>query len=379
MTTAQPFVRPATAADLGAIQALLQRAVILPDAAATPHERLLVVVRSAADDGDGDGDGDDDSDNGSRVGRDIDNDSDSDSDSANDSANDTSAGRQTVLATLRLRPAIGLDRPHVSYHVGCTVHAAAELGLFHRQRTLLLGHDHTGASELADIAWLQQGAPLAEQAAALRLGVRAALLAVAMQRRAYAATLVAELPGPRDSAGQSPFWHGLGRRFYAGDPQAAAQQHGPAWRSLVAALLPRQPVYASFLPSAAATAIGQVAPAAALLADVLEDAGLRYSHHVNVEDGGPVLEAMLDDLPGVATARRWTLAADAPPPGAPAMLLGTTGATRALRGAAQAMPGPHGKLRVALATRQRLGGLLPGDTVWAADCALPSGAQGSPA
>ena len=44
-----------------------------------------------------------------------------------------------LLAALRLRQAIGLTLPRVWYHVGCTVHAAPELGLFHRQRTLMLG------------------------------------------------------------------------------------------------------------------------------------------------------------------------------------------------------------------------------------------------
>lgn len=206
-----------------------------------------------------------------------------------------------ALATLRLLPAIGLDRPRVAYHVGCTVHAAPELGLFHRQRTLLLGHDHTGASELADIAWDSGLDPLHAAQALSRL-VQGALLCIAAARDAYAPRLVAELPGPRDSRGQSPFWHGLGRHFYAGDPAAAAAAHGPVWRSLVASLLPRQPVYASFLPPAAEAAIAQVAPAAEMLREVLEAAGLRYGHHVNVEDGGPILEAETDTLPGVAGA-----------------------------------------------------------------------------
>ena len=76
------------------------------------------------------------------------------------------ASDAAVLAMVRLCPAIGLTLPHASYHVGCTVHAAPELGLFHRQRTLLLGHDHTGASALADIAWAQGDTPIAEQSAA---------------------------------------------------------------------------------------------------------------------------------------------------------------------------------------------------------------------
>lgn len=214
-----------------------------------------------------------------------------------------------LLGALRLRKAIGMDLPRVWYHVGCTVHAAPELGLFHRQRTLMLGHDHTGASELADIAWARDDVSLSDQAATLQLMLQAALLLLASRRGQHADRLIAELPGPRDGAGASPFWHGLGRHFFGGDPQAAAAAHGPAWRTHVAALLPRQPVYTSFLPAAAEAAIAHTHPGAALLREVLEEAGLRYSHHVNVEDAGPVLEASTDDLATVRRARRWTLAA----------------------------------------------------------------------
>ena len=217
----------------------------------------------------------------------------------------TSADPATPLrAALRLVPVIGLALPRVSYHVGCTVHAAQDLGLFHRQRTLLLGHDHTGASELADIAWARHELPLSEQAGALHALVAGALMHIATHRAHFAQRLIVELPGQRDAAGQSPFWAGLGRHFYRGDPAAALAKHGLAWRSHAASLLPRHLLYTSFLPPAAEAVIAQVQDSALVLREVLEDAGLRYSHHVNVEDGGPVLEAEIDDLPAVQQAQR---------------------------------------------------------------------------
>jgi len=268
-----------------------------------------------------------------------------------------------LLGALRLRQAIGMDLPRVWYHVGCTVHAAPELGLFHRQRTLMLGHDHTGASELADIAWARDDVSLSEQAATLHLLVQTALLLLASSRNRYAGRLITELPGPRDGTGQSPFWQGLGRHFFTGDPQAAATTHGAAWRTHVSALLPRQPVYTSFLPDAAQAAIAQVHPDALLLREVLEQAGLRYSHHVNVEDAGPVLEAPTDDLAPVGRARRWTLA-EASDEGSRACLVlaGTAdGPWRAsrLRGQVQGA-----RLAVAPDALQTLG-VAPGTPVWA--------------
>lgn len=204
----------------------------------------------------------------------------------------------TPLACLRLRAAIGLDLPRPWYHVGCVVHAAPALKLNHRQHTLLLGNDHTGCSELADLAWQRDGRSLAQQAAALQALVRGAIARIGAQRDKYASTLIVELPGRRDAQGRSPFWQGLGRHFYAGDPLAAAERFGPDWRCHVAALLPRQPVYASFLAPEAQAAIAQVDDAARLALDTLWHAGLRYGHHITIDDGGPVFEGVVDALAG---------------------------------------------------------------------------------
>lgn len=209
------------------------------------------------------------------------------------------AGRRP-LACLRLRAGIGLQTPRHWYHVGCVVHAAKPLNLFHRQTTLLLGSDHAGASELADLCWAHTGLSLAQQAAALRLLLRAALLQLAQQRHAHGDSLIIELPGQRDSEGRSPFWQGLGRHFYAGemsdDGAGLAARHGPDWRALVAVLLPRQPVYASFLPAATQAAIGQVHASAQLLPELLASEGLAYDHHIGIIDGGPVFAACIDRL-----------------------------------------------------------------------------------
>jgi len=186
-----------------------------------------------------------------------------------------------VGARLRLLHAIGRDTPRHWYHVGRVVHAARELGIFQEQATLLLGNDLTGAAELCEL----QG-----QGPALQ-----ALLADALARLP-AGRVIVELPGLRDTAGQSPFWQGLGRHFYGGDPHDALACHGSAWRGHVAALLPRQLVYTAFLPEAAQAAIGTAAPEAAALQQALQAAGFHPSDHVCIDDAGPVL--LLNHAPG---------------------------------------------------------------------------------
>jgi arginine N-succinyltransferase len=329
-TAARPglTVRAATAADLPALAGLLARpgaaepAPLLPQQA---HELLLV-------------------------------------------AEEQSEAGGRLLACARLRPAVGLTLPRAWYHVGCVVHAAPDLQLFQRQRTLMLGNDHTGASELSDLAELSaatDGVPLADRAAALRLLLRSMLLAMARQRDAYAPQLIVELPGPRDGAGQSPFWQGLGRHFYATDPQLAQRQFGDAWRSHVAKLLPRHPIYASFLPPAAQAAVAQVGPEARLRRELLEEAGLRYGHHVCIDDAGPVLEADLDALPALTSGRVYSVVAaataDFDAAEACLVLTGEGAQLRAARVTARV-----GSQTLALAAPAlRALGLHPGDSVWA--------------
>lgn len=195
-------------------------------------------------------------------------------------------------ACLRLRARLGLSLPRYSYHLGQIVHAAAELQLFRVQQTLLLGNDHTGESELADLACAPSLDPAA-QVEALGLLLQEALRRIAARREGFGRRLIVELAGPRDAQGRSPFWQGLGRFFYAGDPDAAQARLGEAWRSHLAALLPRQLLYLSFLSEAAQAAAGQVGAPGLAAAQALRAAGFEFSQHLRIDDGGPLYELRL--------------------------------------------------------------------------------------
>ena len=214
---------------------------------------------------------------------------------------------------IRIRRNIGLDTPRYWYHLGCVVHAAPELGLFHRQRTLLLGNDHTGATELADIAIDREALDSGQQAALWQLLVRAALhlLQREQQQKTEHATaenkIIAALPGLRTAQNLSPFWQGLGRHFYPGDVANALTRFGSQWFTHVAALLPRHPVVVSLLDAAAQAAIGGVSEHARGLQAAVERAGLRAGQHVTLFDAGPVYEAHLALLPSAQQIRRVSL------------------------------------------------------------------------
>jgi arginine N-succinyltransferase len=190
-------------------------------------------------------------------------------------------------ASLHLRPAIGLASPRWWYHLGQAVHAAPALGILHRQATLQLGNDLTGAGELAELRWDREQ-PHARQRAVLAELLDMALAAARAAPAEFGGRLIVELQGQRDADGRSPFWEGLGRHFYVGDPAEAQRQHGPGWRDLVAALLPRHRVYTSFLPEDAQRAIAAIDPVQQPWCEVLRAAGARPADQVDLHDGGPV-------------------------------------------------------------------------------------------
>jgi len=191
-------------------------------------------------------------------------------------------------ACLRLRMRLGLERPRYHYCVGSVVHAAPELRLFSAQKTLLLGNDHTGQSEITDLA-CAPGSSAATRVQGMEVLLREALAQWALRRPSSVERLVVEIAGLRDSRGASPFWEGLGRHFYAGEPDEAYGRFGEDWCGHLASLLPRQPLYLSFLNEAAQSALGRVGVHGAAAAQALHACGLRFVQHVRIDDGGPVM------------------------------------------------------------------------------------------
>jgi arginine N-succinyltransferase len=209
------------------------------------------------------------------------------------------------VAEITLRLGTGLAQPRHWYHLGTVVHAAPDLQLFHRQSTLLMGSDLTGAAELCHWACIAPGLDEATQASAFRALVGAALdtlaapgtpgipgvLAAAAASARSPLRVFAELPGLRDAQGQSPFWQGLGQHFFPYTLAQAERRFGAGWVHEVAALMPRHPLLVSFLPESAQAALSAVPASQEAFAWALADAGLAPGQHVGLVDGGAVFEA----------------------------------------------------------------------------------------
>ncbi len=203
------------------------------------------------------------------------------------------------LACLRVQRRVGLEHPRFWFHVGCRVHAASELAMFRRERTLLLGNDLTAAAEISDFALARHlDSEVRARLASALVGAALRWLQQGTRGAGDLPRVIAGLPGPRSADGSAPFWNGLGRYFYAGDVDEALARFGSLWQTHVAALLPRHPLVVSVLQEQTQAAIGEIAPSAAVWRDALHAHGLRAGQHIGLHDGGPVYEAYLECVSG---------------------------------------------------------------------------------
>ena len=212
---------------------------------------------------------------------------------------DTLARR--VVGTCGLATAVGLRQAWYSYRVGLAVHASQELNVFTQTQTLFLSNDHTGHSELCSLFL----APDYRRERNGNLLSKSRFLFLAQHRQRFSKKLIAELRGVSDENGQSPFWESLGRRFFSMEFSQADYLTGIGKKSFVAELMPKHPLYTSFLSPEAQTAIGQTHPDTLPARRMLEGEGFRYEGYVDIFDAGPTVECDVEDVSAVAQCRTY--------------------------------------------------------------------------
>ena len=197
-----------------------------------------------------------------------------------------------VAGICGIEAAVGLAEPWYNYRVGTLVHASRALNVYTAAPTLFLANDHTGATELCSL-FLDQAYRHGRNGALLS---KSRFLFVAEFQQRFAPKIIAELRGPLDPSGRSPFWEGLGRHFFAMEYSAADYLTGIGERAFIAELMPRHPVYANLLPTSARAAIGEVHEDTRAARALLEQEGFRFEGYVDIFDGGPTVECFRDNV-----------------------------------------------------------------------------------
>lgn len=214
---------------------------------------------------------------------------------------DTETG--AVGGTAAVYARIGLDKAFYSYKLTKTSHVNVELGVHHTHDVLHLVNDYLGFAEVGTLYVTpefrrdQNGRSLA----------RSRYLLMADHRDRFPSEVVAEMRGWQEDAGQSPFWEALGARFFNMSFLEADHLSATTNNQFIADLMPKFPVYVDLLPAAAQEVIGKVHDDAAPALAMLYAENFRYERQVDIFDGGPTVEARIDEIKTVKESQVVTI------------------------------------------------------------------------
>ena len=209
-----------------------------------------------------------------------------------------------IIGTCQIFGAVGSEHPFYSYLISTLTQKSAELGRTFRNQTLTLTTDLEGASEVGGLFLHPQ-----ERAGGLgMLLARSRYLFIKAHRKRFSDTVLAELRGVMDEAGNAPFWDALGGRFFGMSFPEADEFNAVHGTQFIADLFPKTPIYVSMLPESARAVIGQPHPTGRAALKMLETEGFVFDSYIDVFDGGPTVTVNTDNIRTVRESSQATLA-----------------------------------------------------------------------
>lgn len=158
---------------------------------------------------------------------------------------ETETGR--AHGTCQIFTKVGSQWPFYSYRMDAFDQYSDALGRSVCSELLTLCTDHSGASEVGGL-YLNAAERSAGAGALL---ARSRYLFIRMHRERFAARTIAELRGVVDEAGESPFWDGVGGRFFGMSFREADEFNAVHGNQFIADLMPKTSIYKSMLSESA--------------------------------------------------------------------------------------------------------------------------------
>lgn len=200
-----------------------------------------------------------------------------------------------VVGVSAIEASVGLSDVWYNYRVCESVHASRELGVHTSNKTLYLTNDLTGCSEVCTLFLDEKY----RHSANGRFLSKCRFLFMREYSSLFDTRVIAEMRGYSDAQGHSPFWESLGRVFFQTEFSRADYMVGTGNKSFIAELMPKYPIYVSFLSPDAQQVIGQVHDNTRPALSMLEQEGFSFSGLVDIFDAGPIVEAMVANVRAV--------------------------------------------------------------------------------
>ncbi|HRP63193.1 MAG TPA: arginine N-succinyltransferase [Phycisphaerales bacterium] len=200
-------------------------------------------------------------------------------------------------------------RPHVFLKVRERRLYSEDLRTGGVHTTVQLDTDESGPSEIGGLILSPAYRGRKEKLGAFLSVVRFHF--IGLYREWFANRIIAEMMAPLTPDSRNTLWEYLGRRFI-NLSYAEADRFCQYSKEFITSLFPKEEMYVSLLPPEARQLIGKVGKETEPAKAMLERLGFRYTGHVDPFDGGPYLEANLNDVPLVTSTRRAPLVSIAP-------------------------------------------------------------------
>lgn len=197
-----------------------------------------------------------------------------------------------IMGTSGIESSVGLTDAFYHYHLSKVVHNSRELNIYNTAEILTLCNDYTGAAELCTLFLREPH----------RKGVNGRVLSkfrflfLAQNKQRFSDTVIAEMRGVSNDAGESPFWEWLETHFFSMDFPTADYLTGIGQKVFIAELMPKYPVYVSLLTKPAQEVIGVVHPKTAPALKLLKSEGFNWNGYVDIFDAGPTVECDLNQI-----------------------------------------------------------------------------------
>ena len=205
----------------------------------------------------------------------------------------------SIAGTAAIFASAGSNGTYFSFRNDVIQQVSRDLNVSHSVHALTLCSELTACSQLSGF-YVRNQAQAGPEAALLS---RVRLLFAVLAPQRFGERFFVPLAGITDSAGQSPFWDALGRKFFQMDFLDAEKVIGGARnRTLIVELMPHYPVYVPLLPGDAQAAMGQIHPSGELAFNLLTEEGFEADDYIDIFDGGPILQAPRKALRSVTGA-----------------------------------------------------------------------------
>ncbi len=209
-----------------------------------------------------------------------------------------------VMGTSAVFSAVGLDHGFVNYRINKTVHASKQLKKRIERRLLVPTHDFTGCGEVGSLFL----SPDARGSGYGKFLAKARYLFIALHRDLVASPVCAELRGWRGPNGEQPFWEAIGKPFFDMEFEAADVANSAMGNQFISDLMPRHPIYVTLLPEAAREILGKPHDGAAPAFNMLLKEGFAFRGYIDVFDGGPLVDAEIDNIQTVRKSKTLSVA-----------------------------------------------------------------------